>query len=185
MDDEKIIELYWARSAEAISETANKYGTYCQKIAYNILANVQDTEECVNDTWLGAWNAIPPHRPQVLKTFLGKITRRLSLMKLRSQNRLKRGSGNVEIALDELADCVGCADSVEAYFEEKELIRAVNSFLSSLKETERDLFVCRYWYFASIGELSKRFGFSESKTKSMLFRTRNKLRAYLQEEGCI
>lgn len=185
MDDEKIIELYWARSVEAISETANKYGAYCQKIAYNILANIQDTEECVNDTWLGAWNAIPPHRPQVLKTFLGKITRRLSLMKLRSQNRLKRGSGNVEIALEELADCVGSADSAEAYFEEKELTRAINAFLSSLKETERDLFVCRYWYFASIVELSKRFGFSESKTKSMLFRTRNKLRAYLQEEGYI
>lgn len=185
MDDEKIIELYWARSAEAISETSNKYGAYCQKIAYNILSNVQDTEECVNDTWLGAWNSIPPHRPQILKTFLGKITRRLSLMRLRSQNRLKRGSGNVKIALEELGDCVVSADSVEADFEEKELTLAINAFLSSMKEVERDLFVCRYWYFASIGELSKRFGFSESKTKSMLFRTRNKLQAYLQEEGYI
>lgn len=185
MDDSEIVELYFNRSDKAISETEKKYGAYCSRIAYNILSNLQDSEECVNDTWLGAWNSIPPHRPQTLKTFLGKITRRLSLMKLRSQNRLKRGSGSVEIALEELGDCVGSADSVEADFEEKELTAAINAFLSSLGETERDVFVCRYWYFAPIAGISKGFGFSESKTKSMLFRTRNKLRAYLQEEGYI
>lgn len=185
MDDSEILELYFARSADAISETEKRYGAYCQKIAYNILSNVQDTEECVNDTWLGAWNSIPPHRPQILKTFLGKLTRRLSIMKHRSQNRLKRGSGNIEIALEELGDCLPSPDNVETAFEEKELTAAINAFLNALGETERDVFVCRYWYFASIADISKGFGFTESKVKSMLFRTRNKLKAYLQEEDYI
>lgn len=185
MDDNEIVELFFGRSDKAISETEKKYGAYCSRIAYNILSNLQDTEECVNDTWLGAWNSIPPHRPQTLKTFLGKITRRLSLMKLRSQSRLKRGKGSVDVALEELSDCIPARGSVDTAFEEKELAAAINVFLSSLRETERDVFVCRYWYFAPIATISKSFGFSDSNVKSMLFRTRNKLRTYLQEEGYI
>ena len=184
MDDTEIIELYWQRSEAAITETAAKYGAYCRRIAYGILENTQDTEECLNDTWLAAWNAMPPHRPQVLKTFLGKLSRRLSLMRLRSQNRLKRGSGEAALALEELEYCIGTGD-VERELEEKELTQAVNCFLSSLPVTERDLFVCRYWYLASVKELAHSFGYSESKVKSMLFRTRGKLRGHLEKEGYI
>ena len=183
MEDNEIVELYFKRSDKAISETDKKYGAYCSHIAYNILSNVQDTEECVNDTWLAAWNSIPPHRPQSLRTFLGKITRRLSLMKLRSRNRLKRGSGSVAVALEEIGECMPSSDNVETAVEEKELTEAVNTFLRTLGKTERDVFVCRYWYFAPIADISKGLGFTESKIKSLLYRTRNKLRAYLQEEG--
>lgn len=181
VDDNIIIELFWERSADAISETDKKYRPYCHSIAYNILFDERDAEECINDTWLGAWNAIPPNRPAILKTFLGKLTRRLSLVKLRNQKRLKRGGGEAAIALEELGDCIAASDSVEKTIEEKELTKAVNVFLETLKDTERDVFVCRYWYFASISQISKSFGFSETKTKSMLFRIRNKLREYLEE----
>ena len=181
VDDNKIVELFWERSADAISETDKKYRPYCHSIAYNILFDEQDAEECINDTWLGAWNAIPPNRPKTLKTFLGKITRRLSLVKLRNQKRQKRGGGEAAVALEELGECIAASDSVEKTIEEKELAQAVNAFLETLKDTERDVFVCRYWYFASISQISKSSGFSETKTKSMLFRIRNKLRAYLEE----
>lgn len=183
MEDNLIVDLYWARSENAIAETAAKYGRYCYSIAYNILTNVEDANEAVNDTWLGAWNSIPPHRPSVLSTFLGKITRRVSINKWDERNAKKRGAGEIALALDELVDCVPSSQNVERTIERKELTRAINAFLAQLSETERDIFVCRYWFMSSIKEISANFKISESNAKTSLFRTRKKLYSYLQEEG--
>lgn len=183
MEDKEIVKLYWDRNERAIQETSVKYGRYCRRIAYNILMNKEDADESVNDTWLKTWEAIPPHFPEVLATFVGKITRRISLNKWHSRTRKKRGGGQVELALEELDECISSEKDVEQTIEYKELLQIINRFLGKLPETERDLFVCRYWFFASIQELSNKFAFSESKTKSMLFRIREKLKVYLEEEG--
>lgn len=183
MEDKEIVRLYWERNELAIKETSAKYGRYCYKIAYNILQNREDADESVNDTWLRTWECIPPHLPEVLSAFVGKITRRVSLNIWRSATRKKRGGGQVGPALEELEECLADENNVERMVEQRELLRGISGFLESLPETERDLFVCRYWFFSSIHELSKRFAFSESKTKSMLFRTREKLKVYLEEEG--
>lgn len=185
MEDSRIVELYWIRSESAIKETSSKYGKYCYTIAYNILSNEQDAEESVNDTYMGAWNSIPPHRPSVLSTFLGKITRRISINRWKERSRDKRGGNAVTLALDELEDCVPSSADTEGLLEIKELSSAINSFLSTLTETERDVFVCRYWLLASVEEISMRFDFSQSKIKSMLYRTRKKLNAFLVKEGLI
>lgn len=185
MEDSRIVELYCARSESAIKETAAKYGKYCYVIAYNILSNEQDAEECVNDTYMGAWNSIPPHRPSVLSTFLGKITRRISINRWKERSRDKRGGNAVTLALDELTDCVPSSADAEEILEINELSAAINSFLSTLGETERDVFVCRYWLLAPVEKISMRFEFSQSKTKSMLYRTRRKLNAFLVKEGLI
>ena len=185
MEDSQIVELYWARSERAISETSSKYGKYCYSISYRILVNIEDAGECVNDTYLGAWNSMPPHRPLVLSTFLGKITRRVSINRWKQNSRDKRGAGEITLALDELSDCIPSPMDMESMIESKELGKIVNTFLSTLPGTERDVFLCRYWFLASISEISQRFNFSQSKTKSMLFRTRGKLYQYLQKEGMI
>ena len=185
MDDNQIIDLFWERSEQAITATAAKYSRYCYAIAYNILRSKEDADESVNDTYMSAWERIPPHRPSVLSTFLGKITRRIWLNRWRSRTREKRGGGEVPLALDELAECVAGGQSAEQALEQKELSRAINLFLDTLAETERDVFVCRYWFLASIKEISSRFHFSESKTKSMLLRTRAKMKTYLLEEGLL
>lgn len=182
MEDQKIIELYWNRSEEAISETEQKYGNYCCSIARNILANREDAEECVNDTYLAAWNAIPPQRPSLLAAFLGKITRNLSIDRWRTQNRQKRGSGEILLALDELDDCVSGQQSVDAEMERKRFAQVFNRFLDSLPEMERRIFLCRYWYLDPIAEIADRFGFSVSKVTSMLHRTRKKLYIVLEKE---
>lgn len=183
MEDSWIVELYWKRSESAITETSSKYGRYCRAIAYNILKNSEDADESVNDTYMGAWNSMPPHRPSVLSTFLGKITRRVSLNRWKGRCRDKRGGGEVALALDELSGCISSPDDMQQTIEVKELSNAINNFLSTLPETERNVFVCRYWFLASITEISEKFSFSQSKTKSMLFRTRKKLYDYLKEEG--
>ena len=183
MEDAKIVDLYWKRNERAIDESSQKYGSYCHTIACNILANIEDAKECVNDTWLGAWNSIPPHRPTILSTYLGKITRRISLNKRRDSNREKRSSGEAILVIDELSDLISSEQSTEEMFEEKELTRAIDRFLTQLSDKERDAFVCRYWFFWSIPEISKRFDYTESNTKVVLFRTRNKLKAHLQKEG--
>ena len=183
MEDAQIVDLYWTRSEYAITETAVKYGNYCYAIAYRILANSEDADESVNDTFLNAWNAMPPHRPSILSTFLGKITRRLSIDKWRRGSAEKRGSGELPLALEELNDCVPARESVEQAIECKELASAINRFLAALPETERDLFICRYWFLASIREISKQFHMSESSVKTTLFRIRSKLLTYLQKEG--
>ena len=183
MEDNEIVKLYWDRNEQAIKETASKYGRYCYTIAYNILLSKEDADESVNDTYMKTWECIPPHFPTILSTFIGKITRRISLNRWRSKNRIKRGGGQVALALEELDECIPAGNDVEQTVEHKELLLKINDFLDSLPETERDLFVCRYWFLASVKELSEKFAFSESKIKSMLFRTREKLKGYLGEEG--
>ena len=175
MEDTAIIDLYFKRSEQAIVETDTKYGGYCYSIAYNILSNREDSEESVSDTYMAAWNTIPPRRPNFLNAFLGSVARRKSSAK-------KRGGGEIILALEELQNCVD-VHNTENTFERKELTRVLNQFLSSLPETERNVFLCRYWYMDSIQAISEYSGFSQSKITSMLHRTRGKLRTRLSEEG--
>lgn len=184
MEDSKIIDLYWERNEKAISATGQKYGSYCYYIAYNILHDQEDADESVNDTYLGAWNAIPPHRPNMLRTFLGKITRSISLKKWRDAHRDKRGGDEVSLVLDELSECVPSNLSVEDSVIAGELSVQINRFLGTLAPTERQVLLCRYWYLDPIDKISTDFCFSNSKVKSMLHRTRAKLRAYLEKGGC-
>lgn len=183
MDDQSIVELYWKRSETAISETAVKYGGYCYHIAYNILTNREDAEESVSDTYLAAWNTIPPRRPGLLSTYLGKLTRHLSIDRWRQLSAAKRGGGEVALALDELSECIAGGGSPEESLNRKVLCRVLNAFLEQLPETERRLFLRRYWYLDSTGEMAQRFGFSESKVKSMLHRIRGRLKRELEKEG--
>ena len=185
MDDSKIVELYWDRKEQAIEETQKKYGSYCYKIAYNILTSKEDAEESVSDTYMTAWNTIPPHRPSVLATFLGKITRRLSIDRWRTRSAYKRGGGQVVLALEELEECVASSENVEQTYAKKELLAAYQRFIEKLPVTERRVFLLRYWYLDSIGDIAQKYGFSESKVKSMLHRTRQKLHRCLAEEGLL
>ena len=183
MDDKGIIDLYFDRSEKAISETAVKYGKYCFSIAFNILTDKEDSEESVNDTWLAAWNNIPPRVPAILSTFLGKITRNISLNRWKSLRAYKRGGGEVTLALEELEGCVSGGENPEAQLEQKELLRAVNRFLAGLPEMERKVFVCRYWYLDSVPHIAQKLGWTPSRVTSMLHRTRGKLRRQLDKEG--
>ena len=183
MEDKQIIDLYFARSERAIQETDTKYGGYCYSIAYHILANQEDSEESVSDTYLAAWRNIPPRYPSALAAFLGKITRNISLDRWKNQRAQKRGGGEVPIALEELEECIPSGDSPEQTIERRELLHIINAFLGSLSETERKVFVCRYWYLDSSQEIAEKFGFSQSKVVSMLHRTRGKLNKYLKKEG--
>lgn len=183
MDDSAIVDLYWQRSDMAISETDQKYGRYCHAIAYNYVANNEDAEECVNDTWFRAWNLMPDKRPSVLPAFLGNITRNIAISLYRTKSRKKRGGGEMELALEEMAECIPATADLEREYESKEFETAIGNFVKGLSETEQKVFVSRYWYLASISEISRWLRFSQSKTKSILFRVRNKLRTYLQEEG--
>ena len=183
MEDTKIVELYWQRAERAIPETAAKFGPYCHTIAYNILSDTQDTEECVNDTWLGAWNSMPSNRPKVLAPYLAKLTRWLSLTRLREQNALRRGGGETALVLDELAEVVPDGTDLEKRVELKELSEALQHFLNTLDETEAQVFIARCWYMAGIKEIAERFGFTPGKVSTMLHRTRKKLQDYLKEEG--
>ena len=183
MNDTEIVDLYWKREERAVEETARKYGGYCYSIAYGILANHEDSEESVNDTYIETWNAIPPHRPLLLSSFLGKITRRIAIDKWRSDHAQKRGGGEIASVLDELTECIAYEDSAERHLEKQMLAQAINDFLATLNETERKIFICRYFYVNSVESVCKRFGYSEGKVKSILFRVREKLRIYLQKEG--
>ena len=183
MEDTQIIDLYFARSEQAVQETDSKYGGYCFSIAYNILTNQEDAEESVSDTYLSAWNAMPPRRPTMLAAFLGKITRNISLDRWRKCRAFKRGGGQVEIALEELKDCVSGKESAEEKAIRREILASLNRFLGMLNETERNVFVCRYWYLDSTEEIAEESGFSVSKVKSMLYRIRKRLNAHLEKEG--
>lgn len=183
MEDRQIVDLYWDRNEQAISETSNKYGNYCFSIAYNILHNNEDSQETVNDTYLAAWDAMPPHKPLILSTFLGKITRRLSINKWRSLNAQKRGGSLVKVSFDELEECIADDKTIRQQLDEKLLAESIDDFLSTLKESERKVFVCRYWYFDSIEDIAKRFSYTQSKVKMMLKRTRDKLKEHLEKEG--
>ena len=185
MEDLEIVELYWNRDENAIKETRDKYGNYCYSIAYNILHNAQDCEEAVNDTYLGTWNAIPPHHPLNLATFIGKIARRTSLNIYRSNSAEKRGGGQIAISLDELDECIADERSIRQSLDEQIIAETINEFLLTLKDSERNVFVCRYWYFDSIEDIASRFNYSASKVKMMLKRTRDKLKDYLIKEGVV
>ena len=185
MDDSAIIDLYFARSEKAIQETGVKYGNYLHTIAENILHTQEDSEEAVNDTYLAAWNAMPPRRPNLLSAFLGRLTRYISLDRWKKRSAQKRGGGQVALSLDELQECVAGGNDPEQEVDRKELLRYLNRFLDSLPETQRKVFVCRYWYLESIPEIAARFGFSESKVTAMLHRLREKLRARLEMEGLL
>ena len=183
MDDKSIVDLYFSRNEEAIIQTNRKYGPYCYSIAYNILANKEDAEESVSDTYMAAWKSIPPRRPAVLSTFLGKLTRHISIDRWRERSAAKRGGGEVPLALEELEDCISCMQDVEMEYERKEIITAYIKFLDALPVTERRVFLCRYWYVESIDAIAEKIGFSQSKVKTMLHRTRVKLRKQFTKEG--
>ena len=183
--DAEIVDLYWARQESAITATADKYGAYCHAISYRILSDHADADECVNDPYLDAWNSMPPHKPRVLSTFLGKITRRISIDRWRRAHAEKRGGGEIPLALDELSDVVGTDGGTSDALDAKMLSEAVAAFLRRLPTAERRVFMCRYWYLEPIETICERFGYSESKVKSMLSRTRSKLRAKLGEEGLL
>ncbi len=183
MDDSSIVELYFARSEQAIRETDAKYGGYCHSIAYNILANRKDSEESVSDTYLSAWNSIPPRKPIPLAPFLGKIVRNISIDKWRKRSADKRGGGEMPLVLEELRECTASGENLEERYEQKELIHRVRKFVAGLPDTQRRVFVCRYWYLDSTADIAKRFGFSESKVSAILHRTRGKLEKFLRQEG--
>lgn len=183
MEEKQIIDLYWARSENAIAETARKYGKFCHSIAFNILSNREDSEECVNDTYLHTWNAIPPQRPNKLSAFLGRITRNLALKKYESYTAAKRGGGQVPLALEELAECVPDPNSVERQVDNRMLADVFNVFLSGLSPETRRIFLQRYWNLSSVKEIADAYGISESKVKMSLMRTRGKLRSFLEQEG--
>ena len=183
MDDRDIIALYWQRAERAIHETAAKYGGLCYTIAHNILSSREDSEECVNDTYLGLWNAIPPQKPNCLQGFLGRITRNLALNRLRSAAAQKRGGGGAEAVFEELQHIVSDRDTPEIALDRRELVAAINDFLAALPETKRRIFVCRYWYFDSVPDIAKRFSLSENHVYVTLHRLRTQLRRRLSERG--
>ena len=183
MKDNEIIELYWARNEGAITATAEKYGSYCHTIAYNILHSQEDAEECANDTYLGAWSSIPPQRPSRLSIYLGKITRNLALNRYKRYTAEKRGHGQVELVLSELETCVSAEANVEQAMEEKELVAAIERFLYAKPKLNRRIFVRRYWYLDAIRDIAAAYKISESKVASLLFRMRNELRIFLEKEG--
>ncbi len=182
MEDSRIIELYWKREEHAILETSRRYGAYCFAVADHILSNVQDSEECVNDTWLRAWNSMPPQRPNQLRLFLAKITRNLSFDKFKARSAGKRGSGETAVALDELEECLPSSSSVEAEIAAKELEDCVNRFLHALPERECNVFLRRYFYVESAAEIAEAYGLKESNVWMILSRTRKKLRSFLEKE---
>lgn len=182
MDDAQIVQLYWDRNEQALAATADKYGRYCASIAENILDSKEDAEECVNDTYMSAWNAMPPHRPSVLSAFLGKITRNLSLNRYKYITASKR-SGEALAVLDEIAELVSDTNSVEQEINRRELVKTIDTFLDGLSPNKRDIFVCRYWYFDSIPAIASRFGMTENHVSVTLNRLRCKLHKYLLERG--
>ena len=183
MEDSAIVDLYWQRSERAIPETECKYGGYCHTVAMRIVNNREDAEECVNDTWLGAWNSMPENRPSYLAPYLAKLTRWLSISKLKTQNRLKRGGGEIMLSLAELDSELGEGTDLARQIELKELSDYLDVFLTGLPIEERKIFLARYWYAASIREIAEKSSYSESKVKSMLLRTRRKLKKALEVEG--
>ena len=185
MEDQKIIDLYFSRKEQAIQETDRKYGSFCYTIANRILKNAEDSKETVSDTYMSAWRAIPPQRPNILKAFLGKISRNLALNRWEAGNRVKRGGGQVPLVLEELQECLSQGPTPEQCYNAKELRQALRNFIDQLEDREKKVFICRYWYLESNAEVAHRFGLSESKTATMLCRTRKKLKAYLAQEGLL
>ena len=183
MKDAQIIELYWNRDEAAIAATAEAYGHYCYAIAYRILQNPEDAQECVNDTYWKAWQSIPPQRPNRLATYLGKITRNLSLDRLKQMNAQKRSGAPAGSALAELEHCIPASKGLDQLADEMVLTDAINRFLRAQPQIQRNIFIGRYWHLYSIADLSRAYGMSESKAASLLFRMRRKLKHHLEKEG--
>ena len=183
MEDSKIVDLYWDRNEEAIACTQQKYGAYLLKIARNILSDAQDSEECVNDTYLAAWNSMPENRPKTLSTYLGRIVRQISIDVFRKKNSLKRGGSEYVLSYSELEEDVsGGADPLKE-IEAAELAEAVSEYIRSLKDIDRELFIRRYYYFDPVKEIAAGCGLSESNAKTKLFRLRKELKEHLRKEG--
>ena len=183
MNDDEIVRLYWDRDESALRETETKYQNYLMKIAVNILYDSEDGREAVNDTYLKAWNAMPPHKPSLLSLFLGRITRQLSIDRWRMKTREKRGGTEYALSLDEISDCCTGGETPEESFELTQLAKAISTYLRTLSEEKRNVFVWRYYFCEPIKEISERRGESETKIKSMLHRTRAGLKQYLEKEG--
>lgn len=184
MEDNQIIELYFRRDESALTETANKYGTFCLRIAMNVVNVREDAEECVNDTYHTAWNQIPPTRPDSFKAFLGRIVRNFAISKYRALHAKKRFNG-LEVMLSELGDCVPATESVEQEMEAKELTEYINSWLADLKQEDRVLFVRRYWYGDEVKDLARKCGVSGTQMTQRMLRLRRKLKEYLTEKGVV
>lgn len=185
MTDDKIIQLFFQRKETAIEETSKKYGSYCFKIANNILNNREDSEECLSDTWLKSWDSIPPARPVHFNLFLAKIVRNLAISKYRSNHTHKRGKGEIALVLDELEECITGQSDVETLYMAEELQNIINRFVRGLSERDGNVFIRRYFYADSIKDISNRYHISENNVRVMLSRTRSKLRIVLEKEGYI
>ena len=180
MEDKSIIELYFQRDEKAITESQNKYGSYCRAVAHNILHSKEDTEECVNDTWLRSWNSMPPDKPNRLSVYFGRITRNLAIDRYRKQQSMKHGGGQIAICLDELSECIGESTSVEDTVALKDLL---SKFLLSLPEKNRHIFLFRYWYMMPVSDIADHYEMTSDAVKMLLSRTRKKLEDYLKKEG--
>ncbi len=183
MDDATIVDLYWARDSRAIDETQTKYAGFLSAIAMNLLNVREDAEECVSDTYLAAWNAIPPERPNILRAFLGRIVRNLSLDRLRRGRARKRGGGEPEAIFEELEEILPDTRTPEGEMERRELLRDIEDFLRVQPERPRNMFLRRYWYADSVKVIAARYGLRENAVSAQLLRTRGKLRSYLAERG--
>jgi len=183
MEDHQIVELYFQRNTDAIKETDSKYGSYCFAIADNILHNKEDSEECVNDTWFSAWNAMPPGRPTVLRMFLAKITRNLSFNRFESRNAEKRGGGEILLVLDELAECIADESDTENEYIAKELEECIRLFVRKLPERDGNVFVRRYFFAEPVSMIAKRYHMTDNHVMVALSRTRKKLKVHLEKEG--
>lgn len=183
MTDEKIVDLYWRRDESAVAETQAKYGHYLTKIAYNILNNMEDSLESVNDTYMRAWKAMPPHKPQVLSTFLAKITRRVAIDVVRKRTREKRVPTEYTCSLTELEECISDGSTAEQQIEVDLLAKTINQYLRTLQKETRELFICRYYFLDSLKDAAKYCKMSEAKAKTLLYRTRCGLKDYLEKEG--
>lgn len=185
MDDKGIIALFFLRDENALVQSDAKYGKYCRSVSYNILCDHRDAEECTNDSYLQAWNTIPPAEPDSLKAYLGRIVRNLSLNKFKARKTQKRRGGEFSATYDELENVLAANVSIDEYVDEMHLKELIEKFLDSQTKEKRMIFVARYWYFESISEISARLGVSESKIKMSLLRMRNSLRSFLENEGVI
>ena len=183
MEDSAIVQLYWDRNEEALSQTQKKYGQYLLTIAQNILSNREDSQESVNDTYLAAWNSMPPHKPNVLATFLGKLTRRISIDLFRKKTSQKRGGGEYALSLEELGECLSGDNDPHRELEAKALAEGIAAFLQTQPQQVRHVFIGRYYYMDPVKEIARYCHISESKVKSLLYRTRQALGQYLQKEG--
>ena len=182
MEDNKIVELYFQRNTEAIKETDHKYGSYCFAIANNVLHNIEDSEECVNDTWLQAWKAIPPKKPTRLQMFLAKITRNLSFNRYNARKTDKRGGGEIPLVLDELTECIAHESDIESEVLAKELGECINSFIKTLSEKDCNILIRRYFYVEPVAVIAKKYNMTDNYVMVSLSRTRKKLKAYLEKE---